>query len=124
MNFLAASEAAADGVAMGGVQRSCSTLPPERHCLTSSSSAAVCSLTAASSATVFFSSALSSAGDISTLTRALFLIDLARIPNRRVDSVSDSLYDAGEQLMMSVVREFPPSDSDSYQLCTISRYSL
>lgn len=111
MNFRAARVDAAEGVAMAAVQFSLSTLAPERHCLTSSSSAAVCSRTAVSSATVFLSSALSSAGDISALTRALFLIDLARIPNRRVESVSASLYEAGEQLMIKVVREFPPSDS-------------
>ena len=111
--FLAASpvpEPALDS-AKDGTQDSLSTLPPARHVLTSSSSDAACSRTAASSATVFLSSAFSSAGDISTLTLALFLIDLARIPKRNVDSVSASLYVAGEQLMMSVVREFPPRDS-------------
>ena len=77
--------------ATDGAHFSESTLPPARHVFTSSSSAAACSRTAANSATVFLSIALSSAGDISTLTRALFLIDLALMPNRKVDNVSGSL---------------------------------
>lgn len=32
-------------------------------------------------------------------------------PNRSVDIVSESLYEDGEQLMMSVVFELPPNDS-------------
>ena len=62
-------------------------------------------------ACAFFKNAFNSAGDSSALTRALFLIDLARMPNRNVDNVSGSLYEDGEQLIMRVVREFPPSDS-------------
>ena len=44
-------------------------------------------------------------------------MDLARVPNRSVDSVSASLYDAGEQLMMRVVLLLPPRDSVGHQLC-------
>lgn len=67
---------------------------------------------------------LSSSGDNSALTRAEFLIDLARIPKRRVDSVSASLYDEGEQLMMRVVREFPPNDSCKIRVSFESRYGM
>lgn len=38
-------------------------------------------------------------------------MDLARIPKRSVERVSASLNEAGEQLIMSVVRELPPRDS-------------
>jgi hypothetical protein len=81
-----------------------STCWPLRHLPTSCSSRETNSL-------VRLSSTLSSGNESSLLTRAWFLIDLARMPKRRVESVSASLYEAGEQLMMSVVRELPPSDS-------------
>ena len=69
----------------------------------------------------FARSALSSSGDSSALTRAVFLMDLARIPKRRVDSVSASLYAEGEQLIMRVVRELPPSDSCRIRVSLESR---
>ena len=70
----------------------------------------------------FFSKPLSSVGDSSTLIRAEFLIDLARIPNLRVDRVSGSLKDEGEQLMMRVVLELPPSDSCNIRVSFESLY--
>lgn len=42
---------------------------------------------------------------------ALFLIFLALTPNLRVEVVSSILSAAGEQLIISAVFEFPPSDS-------------
>ena len=77
----------------------------------SASNAAMYCWNVAVAACDFLSNALSSVGESSALTRAEFLIDFARIPKRRVDSVSDSLYEAGEQLMIKVVLELPPSDS-------------
>jgi hypothetical protein len=72
----------------------------------------------------FLSKALSSTALNSTLIVALFLIDLAliiyenekelicyRVPNRSVETVSASLYEDGEQLIMRVVLELPPNDS-------------
>lgn len=41
----------------------------------------------------------------------LFLIFLDLSPNLSVDNVSSALTDEGEQLMSSVVLEFPPSES-------------
>ena len=38
----------------------------------------------------------------------LFLMRLALLPKRMVETVSDSFVRAGEQLMMSAVRQFPP----------------
>lgn len=67
---------------------------------------------------------MSSSGESSALTRAVFLIDLARIPKRSVESVSDSLYDEGEQLMIRVVREFPPKDSCRILVNLESRYGI
>lgn len=67
---------------------------------------------------------MSSNGESSALTRAVFLIDFARIPKRSVESVSDSLYDEGEQLMIRVVREFPPKDSCRIRVSLESRYGI
>lgn len=64
---------------------------------------------------------LSSVAESSALMRAVFLIDLARMPKRNVPRVSDSLYDDGEQLMMRVVREFPPRDSCKIRVSLESR---
>jgi len=102
----------------------CSTEPPDRHVPTSASSAAMYASKEALVDCAFLSSALSSAGDISTLTRAVFLIDLARIPNLNVDKVSGSLKDEGEQLIISVVRELPPSDSWRMRVNLESRYGM
>lgn len=88
-----------------------STVPPERQTKTSPTNASFHVSTHANSPFTFPRTTFNSALDISVLTRALFLILFARIPKRRVESVSDSLKDAGEQLMMSVVRELPPRDS-------------
>lgn len=88
-----------------------STVPPARHIAISASRAAMYFWYVELAAFAFASRALSSSGDSSALTRAVFLIDLARIPKRRVDCVSDSLYAEGEQLIIRVVRELPPSDS-------------
>jgi len=46
------------------------------------------------------------------------------MPKRRVESVSDSLYDDGEQLMINVVRELPPSDSWRIRVNLESRYGI
>lgn len=51
---------------------------------------------------------LSSAFETSLLMRARFLMRLALLPKRIVDTVSASLLRAGEQLIMSAVRQFPP----------------
>ena len=67
---------------------------------------------------------MSSNGESSALTRAVFLIDFARMPKRSVESVSDSLYDEGEQLMIKVVREFPPKDSCRIRVSLESRYGI
>mmetsp|Transcript_47620 Transcript_47620/g.113373 ORF Transcript_47620/g.113373 Transcript_47620/m.113373 type:complete len:224 (-) Transcript_47620:1023-1694(-) len=53
----------------------------------------------------------SSAFDTSLLMRAMFLIFLALLPNRIVETVSGSLLRAGEQLMISAVRQLPPNAS-------------
>ena len=56
--------------------------------------------------------------------RALFLMLFARMPKRKVERVSASLYSHGEQLMMSVVRELPPSDSCRIlQVKQVQRYA-
>ena len=49
-----------------------------------------------------------SAADTSTLALTTFLIVLALIPNLNVETVSASLYAAGDAQMMMVVLEFPP----------------
>jgi hypothetical protein len=72
----------------------------------------------------FWRRALSSKGESSALTRALFLMLFARMPKRSVESVSASLYDDGEQLMTSVVRELPPSDSCRMRVSFESRYGM
>jgi hypothetical protein len=51
---------------------------------------------------------LSSAFETSLLMRARFLMRLALLPKRIVETVSASLLRAGEQLIMSAVRQFPP----------------
>ncbi len=75
-------------------------------------------------ALAFARRALSSRGESSALTRAAFLMDFARMPKRRVERVSASLYDDGEQLMMSVVRELPPRDSCRIRVSLESRYGM
>jgi hypothetical protein len=65
-----------------------------------------------------------SAGDNSAFTRAEFLMDLARIPKRRVPNVSASLYEEGEQLMMRVVLELPPRDSCRIRVNLESLYGM
>jgi hypothetical protein len=72
-------------------QLALSTLPPSRQVLSSASSSTTNALVVATSFCAFLRSALSSAGESSALTRALFLIDLARMPKRRVEMVSASL---------------------------------
>lgn len=69
----------------------CSTAPPARQMATSASSAAMYLTKEELVAFALCSSALSSSGESSALTRAEFLMDLARIPKRSVDSVSCSL---------------------------------
>ena len=103
-------------------QSAWSTEPPDRQIATSASSAAMYFWYVAFAAVAFARRPLSSRGESSVLTRALFLIDLARIPKRSVDSVSASLYDDGEQLMISVVRELPPRDSCRIRVSLESRY--
>lgn len=88
-----------------------STTPPARQIATSASKAAMYFWNEVFATLALVSRFLSSAGESSALTRAEFLMDLARIPNRRVERVSASLYDDGEQLMIKVVRELPPRDS-------------
>lgn len=46
------------------------------------------------------------------------------MPNLSVEIVSASLYDEGEQLMISVVLELPPSDSWSMRVNLESRYGM
>lgn len=89
----------------------CSTCPPVRQMANSASRAAMYFWYDVLAALAFASRPLSSSGESSWLTRALFLMDLARIPKRSVPSVSASLYEDGEQLMMRVVLELPPNDS-------------
>ena len=101
-----------------------STEPPDRQMAISASSAAMYFWYCVFAALALESRCLSSAGESSWLTRALFLIDFARIPNRRVESVSASLYAEGEQLMMSVVLELPPSDSWRIRVSFESRYGM
>jgi len=69
----------------------CSTDPPARQIATSASSAAMYFWKEELAELALWSNALSSSGESSAFTRALFLIDLARIPKRSVDSVSCSL---------------------------------
>ena len=52
----------------------------------------------------------------SLFTTGLFRIFLARVPKRSVDTVSSTLYAAGEQFMINAVRELPPSDSCSMRV--------
>jgi hypothetical protein len=49
--------------------------------------------------------------ETSLLIFGLFLIYLARLPNRRVETVSASLKIEGLQVMMRHVFELPPRDS-------------
>lgn len=72
----------------------------------------------------FWSKPLSSRGDNSALTCAMFLIDSAQIPKRRVDRVSGSFYEDGVQLMISVVQKFPPKDPCKMHLSLESSYSI
>lgn len=69
----------------------CSTCPPERQMATSASRAAIYCWYLVLAAWAFARRPLSSRGESSALTRAVFLIDFARIPKRSVDSVSASL---------------------------------
>jgi hypothetical protein len=92
-------------------QSGSSTFLPVLHTPTSPNNASLYVSTKTSSPLILLNMIRNSAGDISVLTRALFLILFARIPNRRVERVSASLNDAGEQLMIRVVRELPPRDS-------------
>lgn len=72
----------------------------------------------------FFTCTFSSLFDNSTLTTALFFIVLARVPKRRVDTVSASLNDDGEQLIIRVVFELPPSDSYRIRVSLESLYGM
>ena len=65
---------------------------------------------------------LSSAALSSWLIWALFSIFFALMPKRRVERVSVSLYEDGEQLMTRVVLEFPPKLSWSNLVSFESRY--
>mmetsp|Transcript_20250 Transcript_20250/g.39327 ORF Transcript_20250/g.39327 Transcript_20250/m.39327 type:complete len:239 (-) Transcript_20250:809-1525(-) len=66
----------------------------------------------------------SSRGEGSVLTRALFLISLARRPNRRVEHVSWALERAGEQQTTSEVRQLPPKASLRIIVSFESRYGM
>lgn len=113
------------GMGLSGVAHSpCSTDPPERHIASSASSACMYATCLVFASCALERSPLSSSGESSWLTRAVFLIDFARIPNRRVDKVSASLYAEGEQLMIRVVRELPPSDSCRIRVSFESRYGI
>jgi hypothetical protein len=69
----------------------CSTCPPDRHMASSASSDSMYVLYFVLARFALDNIPLSSAGESSALTRAVFLMDLARIPNRRVERVSGSL---------------------------------
>lgn len=68
-----------------------STCPPERQMASSASKLRICFWYDVLANWAFWRRPLSSRGDNSALTRAEFLMDLARMPNRRVDNVSASL---------------------------------
>ncbi|OMH85159.1 hypothetical protein AX774_g1302 [Zancudomyces culisetae] len=68
--------------------------------------------------------AFNSSGPNSAFTIALFVILLARVPNRSVLTVSAALYDDGEQLIISVVLLFPPNDSCNIRVSLLSRYGI
>jgi hypothetical protein len=80
-----------EGALSGVAQSPGSTAPPDRQIASSASSASIYFWYLALAAVAFPSRPLSSSGDSSALTRAEFLMDLARIPKRRVESVSASL---------------------------------
>jgi len=46
------------------------------------------------------------------------------LPKSKVDFVSDSLKDAGEQQIIIVVRAFPPNDSCNIRVSFESRYGM
>ncbi len=52
----------------------------------------------------------------------MFLIFLAETPNLKVDIVYDKLYIWGEQVIISVVLEFPPNDYCKTLVNLESRY--
>ena len=87
---MAAAEAGAPAFS-GVAQSACSTCPPERQIASSASSAAMYFWYDELAAFALESRFLSSSGESSALTRAVFLMDFARIPKRRVDRVSASL---------------------------------
>lgn len=57
----------------------------------------------------------------SLLIFALFLIFFALDPNLKVERVSDMLVKLGEHVIMSVVFEFPPKDSERILVSLESR---
>jgi hypothetical protein len=58
------------------------------------------------------------------LSLTLFLMNLARVPKRSVEMVSDMLYDDGEHATMSAVRAPPPSESCSHPSPTAPQAQL
>ena len=108
----------------GAAQSASSTCDPECQIANSASRAAIYFWYDVLASWAFWSNPLSSSGESSALTRAVFLIDFARMPKRSVESVSDSLYDEGEQLIIRVVREFPPKDSCRIRVSLESRYGI
>jgi len=60
----------------------------------------------------------------SLLILALFLIYLALLPNLRVEIVSSLFIILGEHVIINVVLEFPPSDSESILVNFESRYGI
>ena len=64
-------------------------------------------MTSSALASIYFNSSIVD----SLLIFGLFLIFLALAPNHKVDTVSSSLNDEGEQVIMRHVLELPPSDS-------------
>ena len=97
------------------------TFPPFLQTASSASRAVMYFWYDVFAAWAFTNRPFNSIGESSTLTRAVFLILFARIPNRRVESVSASLYEDGEQLMISVVLELPPRDSCNIRVSFESR---
>ena len=66
-----------------------------------------------------FSTALKSA-----LMVGLLMMALARLPNRRVESVSTTLYVLGEHVMTMQVLALPPSDSERMRVSLQSRKGI
>ena len=73
--------------------------------------AAICCLSLEISASLFRRSSSASVPPYPTWTLGLFLMNLALVPNRRVEMVSATLKLLGLQAMMREAREVPPRES-------------